>query len=102
MAQILLQISDEMLSQLDAVAPGSSRKRSQFVRLAIQRALMDLRDQETKEKYRAMPDEDDDVFDPTGWDEWRPSPGRPRSKARAVRTTTKRARRSSEGRKRPR
>lgn len=85
MAQVLVQIPDEMLRELDKVAPGSSRKRSRFLRLAIQKALMELRDVGTRAAYAAMPDDDVDVFDARVWDEWKPAPPRKSPKRRAVR-----------------
>jgi len=82
MAQILLQIPDRMLKELDRVAPGHSRKRSRFIRLAVQKALMDLKDVETAKAYRRMPDDAQDWFDPRVWDEWQPVARRPRTRRR--------------------
>ena len=79
MAQILLQIPDRMLKDLDRVAPGRSRKRSRFIRLALQKALMDLEDVKTSRAYRRMPDDEQDWFDPRVWDEWRPDARRRRA-----------------------
>ncbi len=85
MAQILVQVSDQMLESLEKVAPGSSRKRSRFIRLALQKALMEVQDLGTREAYRRVPDDTLDWFDPRVWDEWkpRPSPRRTKRKARA-------------------
>jgi hypothetical protein len=83
MAQILLQIPDRMLRDLDRVAPGRSRKRSRFVRLALQKALMDLEDAKTSRAYRRLPDDEPDWFDPRVWDEWRPEPPRRRTKRKS-------------------
>jgi hypothetical protein len=80
MAQILLQIPDRMLKDLDRVAPGSSRKRSRFIRLALQKALMDLQDLQTSAAYRRMPDDEQDWFDPREWGEWRPAARRRKTK----------------------
>jgi hypothetical protein len=79
MAQILVQVPADMLKRLERVAPARSRKRSRFIRLALQRALMDLQDLETREAYRREPDDAQDWFDPSVWDEWRPRrPGKAR------------------------
>jgi hypothetical protein len=72
MAQILVQVSEQMLSALEKVAPGKSRLRSRFIRLAIERALMEVRDIRTREAYARAPDEDVDWFDPRVWGEWNP------------------------------
>jgi hypothetical protein len=86
MAQMLVQIPDKMLEELEKVAPGSSRKRSRFIRLAVQRALMEVQDVHTREAYRRMPDDELDWFDPRVWDEWRPRRSRRRSRKGATRT----------------
>ncbi len=83
MAQILLQIPDGMLRELERVAPARSRERSRFIRLALQRALMEVQDVATREAYRRMPDDEPDGFDPRVWDEWAPA-GRARRKRRAA------------------
>lgn len=81
MAQILVQIPDQMLADLEAVAPGSSRKRSQFIRLALQKALMEVRDVSTVEAYRRQPDDGADYFDPREWAEWKPRAERAKKKS---------------------
>ena len=58
MVQVLVQLDEETMRQLEKVAPGSSRKRSRFIRLAIQRALMDLEEKATREAYRRWPDDE--------------------------------------------
>jgi predicted transcriptional regulator len=69
MKQILVQLDDEMAARLDRVAPGRSRKRSQFVRLALGRALWDLEEQATAEAYRRQPDRVEEAhFDPGVWE----------------------------------
>ena len=42
---------DELLAELDKFAPGSARKRSRFIRLAIEKALMDLQDVDIRERH---------------------------------------------------
>lgn len=81
MAQILVQIPDQMLADLEQVAPGSSRRRSQFIRLALQKALMEVRDVATVEAYRRTPDDEQDWFDPREWAEWQPPPRPAKRKA---------------------
>jgi hypothetical protein len=80
MAQILVQVPDKLLRELDGVAPASSRKRSKFIRLALQRALMELRDLETQRAYSEMPDDEPEWFDPRTWGEWNPRATRRRTR----------------------
>ena len=56
MKQILLAIDDETARQLDAVAPARSRRRSEFVRMAIRKTLWELQERQTAEAYARMPD----------------------------------------------
>ena len=70
MKQILIELEDDLAAQMDRVAPGRARKRSEFVRNAIQRALWDIEEQATAEAYRRIPDTADDaVVDPDTWEE---------------------------------
>ena len=80
MAQILVQISDSLLRELESVVPASSRKRSRFIRLALQKALMDLHDVRTQRVYGAIPDDELEWFDPRVWSEWAPVPRKRRAK----------------------
>jgi predicted transcriptional regulator len=75
MVQLLVQLDDETARALERVAPGRSRKRSRFIRLAIRKALMDLEETHTREAYRHIPDSDREYFDPG---EWEPKPRRRR------------------------
>lgn len=68
MKQILVRISPALAKSLDRVAPGHGRKRSEFVRNAIVKALMEAEDVRAAEAYRRHPPE-------PGWPEvdgWAP------------------------------
>jgi hypothetical protein len=54
MPNILLSIDEPMARALKRVAPP--RQRSRFVRLAIQKALMELQELETRKAYERWPD----------------------------------------------
>lgn len=66
MKQILVQLDDRTARQLEDVAPGRSRKRSEFVRNAIARALQEALEARTCEAYGKWPD-DPGAFDPKEW-----------------------------------
>ena len=73
MDKIILELDAETAARLERVAPARSRKRSEFLRLAIRKALWDLEERETAEAYARMPDSEDDAyFDPRVWEK-RPS-----------------------------
>ncbi|HVE86472.1 MAG TPA: hypothetical protein VND93_26630 [Myxococcales bacterium] len=66
--QVLVQLDEETMRLLEKVAPGSSRKRSRFIRLAIQRALMDLQEKAIREAYLRWPDDEPAYFNPKAWE----------------------------------
>ena len=71
MHSILLQIDEEMARQLEAVAPAKTRSRARFIRLAIQKALMDLTEVSTRAAYERHPQQSSSN-DAASWAEWSP------------------------------
>ena len=82
MKQMLIQIDDELAVRLEKVAPSRSRKRSEFVRAALRKALWEIEERATAEAYRRQPDSATDAyFEPRVWE-----PGsRPRPRRRTRR-----------------
>jgi predicted transcriptional regulator len=82
MDKIILELDKETAERLERVAPTRSRKRSEFLRMAIRNALWDLEERETADAYARTPDSEDDTYiDPRVWEK-RPSRRRkPRRKA---------------------
>ena len=69
MKQVLVEIDDETAARLESVASGRSRKRSEFIRLAVRRALWELEERKTREAYLREPDNADDVYiEPAVWE----------------------------------
>ena len=67
--QVLVELDAELLARLDRVAPGRARKRSEFIRAAIRRALWDAEEQATAAAYAKRPDSARDAsFDPSVWE----------------------------------
>ena len=56
MKQLLIEIDNELAAELEKVAPGRKRQRSEFVRRAIRRAIWELEENATAEAYRKQPD----------------------------------------------
>jgi predicted transcriptional regulator len=82
MKQILLEIDDRLAERLESLAPARSRKRSEFLRRAIQEAIWALEEAATREAYLRQPDAGESRgLDPRAWSPggWEPS-SRPRSK----------------------
>jgi hypothetical protein len=70
MKQILIEIDDRCARDLERVAPVKTRKRAEFVRLAIRRAIDLALDRETEAAYRVQPLPTSVLEgDLTGWDE---------------------------------
>ena len=79
MKQLLIELDDETAARLEAVAPARSRRRSDFVRAAIRRALAALREEEIAAAYARQPDKEPAFFDAAAWEV------RERGKPRAAR-----------------
>ena len=78
MKQLLIEVEDDIAAKLEQVAPGRARRRSEFVRNAIRRALWELEEAATAAAYRAQPDAAAEVYtDPATW-EAHPRRGRSR------------------------
>ena len=69
MKQLLVEIDEATFKKLEQIAPAKSRRRSAFIRAAIQKALGEQQERETAEAYRRVPDSaDDDWFDARVWE----------------------------------
>jgi hypothetical protein len=80
MKQLLIEVDEDVAARLEAVAPARSRRRSEFVRNAIQRALWLIEEEATAEAYRRQPDSVADAYlDPSAWE------ARPRARRRRSR-----------------
>ena len=65
--QILIDLDLATAARLEKVAPARSRRRSEFVRAAIRKALWDLEERATGRAYAAQPDLEPPLFDPAAW-----------------------------------
>jgi len=77
MKPFLIEVDADIAAQLEKVAPSRSRRRSEFVRNAIRRALWDLAERATEEAYLRHPDSSEEGFDPAVWE-----PGTPARRSR--------------------
>jgi Arc/MetJ family transcription regulator len=70
MKRILIELDDACVRDLERVAPVKERKRAEFVRLAVRRAVDLALDRRTEQAYRAQPMAGDSTpSDLAGWDE---------------------------------
>jgi predicted transcriptional regulator len=69
MKQLLVEIDEGTFEKLERVAPARSRRRSAFIRAAIQRAICETQERATAAAYRRTPDSADEAwFDPRVWE----------------------------------
>lgn len=68
MKQVIVELDDQTVEQLEQVAPGRSRQRSEFIRTAIRKALWEAEEHRTAEAYRKQPDAGDPYLDPRVWE----------------------------------
>ena len=68
MKQLLIELDDEDAAKLERVAPARSRRRSEFIRTAIRRALWDLEEQATAAAYARQPDSAAAYIDDEAWE----------------------------------
>jgi predicted transcriptional regulator len=78
MVQLLIQLDDETAAKLEKAAPARSRTRSEFVRMAIRKALWDLEEEATARAYREVPDEAPAYFAAETWEQVTQDGRRPR------------------------
>ena len=62
MKQVLIEIDDEVAKRLEQVAPARSRQRSDFIRMAIRKALWEREEHATAAAYRRQPDSAADAY----------------------------------------
>jgi metal-responsive CopG/Arc/MetJ family transcriptional regulator len=65
MKSLLIQIDEPTFRALNRVAPAAQRKRAEFIRAAIRRALYQAEEERTRLAYLKQPDSE------TAADDWR-------------------------------
>ncbi len=71
MKSILIQLDDEVYDLLNRVAPPAERKRAEFVRRALLKALMEVEEARTRAAYLAKPDREEEADDWSNAEEFR-------------------------------
>lgn len=79
MNKLLIELDEETMRRLEAVAPARSRRRSDFVRAAIRKALWEIEERQVAEAYARTPDTSADAYlDARAWEPQAPAPRRRR------------------------
>lgn len=69
MQQVIVELDDATAERLERVAPAKQRKRSEFIREAIRRALNRHLEEQMESAYREQPQDGSEVdLDPETWD----------------------------------
>ena len=77
--QIIVEVDEGTARELERVAPSRARKRSEFVRRALRRALDLEAERRMAEAYRRQPDDPQpELVDPEAWEAPKPAARRPR------------------------
>jgi predicted transcriptional regulator len=67
--RLSIEVDADTAARLGRLAPGGGRRRSEFVRAAIRKALWDLEEQATAAAYRRQPDRAGEVYlDALAWE----------------------------------
>jgi len=83
MKALLVELDDELAAQVERIAPGRSRRRSAFIRMALRRAIGELEERATHAAYLKQPDNSEGLyFDASVWE---PLPTRAKKRRRRAR-----------------
>jgi metal-responsive CopG/Arc/MetJ family transcriptional regulator len=70
MKTLVVTVEDEVVAKLARVAPEHSQQQSEFVSMALRKALWELEERETAEAYARQPDSAEDSYvDKDAWGE---------------------------------
>jgi Arc/MetJ-type ribon-helix-helix transcriptional regulator len=77
--QIIVEVDEGTAQELERIAPSRARKRSEFVRRALRRALDDEAERRMADAYRRQPDDaEPELVDPGAWEPPKPATRRGR------------------------
>jgi hypothetical protein len=77
-----VQLDDHTAELLEAAVPARSRKRSEFIRQAIAKAVLELMELSTRAAYARIPD-DKPVFNAADWADAAEALRRPKARRRS-------------------
>ena len=72
MRSILVQIDEPTYRALSKIAPAAKRRRSQFIREAVRKAILDAEEERIRQAYLAQPDSAEDADDWSSPEEYKP------------------------------
>jgi predicted transcriptional regulator len=72
MRSILVQLDEPTYRALGKIAPAAKRRRSQFIREAVRKAILDAEEERIRQAYLAQPDSAEDADDWSSPEEYKP------------------------------
>ena len=64
-----IEVDDELLEKLEKLGRGPSQRKSEFISMAIRKALWELEEKQTAAAYARQPDSEDGAYvDPETWE----------------------------------
>ena len=72
MKSVLIQLDDSTYRALNRVAPVKDRKRAEFVRAAIRKAIRESEEERTRLAYLQQPDSEKEADDWSNAEDWKP------------------------------
>lgn len=72
MKSVLVQLDEETYRALSRLAPPATRRRAQFIREAIQKAVRESEYRKIREAYEAQPDSESEADDWANAEEFKP------------------------------
>lgn len=70
MRSLLVQLDEPTYRALDRVAPAAKRKRAEFIRSAIRKAIIETEEARTRQAYREQPDTETQADDWSNAGKW--------------------------------
>lgn len=71
MRSLLIQLDETTYRALNRVAPAAQRKRAEFVRAAIRKAILETEEARTRQAYREHPDSESESDDWSNAGKWK-------------------------------
>lgn len=72
MKSLLVQLDEPIYRAFNRIAPATKRKRAEFVRTAIRKAIRETEEERTRRAYMEQPDTETEADDWSSVEEWKP------------------------------
>jgi predicted transcriptional regulator len=70
MKSLLVQLDEPTYRALERLAPAAKRKRAEFIRAAIRKAVIEAEEARTRRAYREQPDSGSEAGDWSNSEKW--------------------------------